>query len=67
MVKYMDDFKTVTQMSVIAGVVKADSEWALLEFDICQQVDWNLRLFCSEAETTKALCRQASRCCCCCS
>jgi hypothetical protein len=51
MAKYVDDFLGVTNLSIRAGAVKTDDEWGTLEFEICQQVHWNLRFFCFSSRT----------------
>jgi hypothetical protein len=54
MAKYVDDFLGVTNLSIRAGAVKTDDEWADLEIDICSQVHWNLRFFCFSSRTKVA-------------
>jgi len=51
MVKFIDDRMGVTSLSALAGFKLSDDEWMKLEFELCNQVHWNLVYFCHSSKS----------------
>jgi len=50
MVKFIDDRMGVTSLSALAGFKLSDDEWMKLEFEVCNQANWNLVYFCHSSK-----------------
>jgi hypothetical protein len=54
MIKWMDDCLAVTDLCKGAGARFTLDEWMTLEFDLCEQVAWNLRFFCFSSSSSSS-------------
>jgi hypothetical protein len=53
MIKWMDDCLAVTDLCAGAGAHFTIDEWMALEFNLCDQVAWNLRYFCFSTSSSE--------------